>query len=158
MNYRPEGEKAAIIEISDDGKTSYVRSGNSGFIDFPGGAKKFTIRLDPRPRKCTGRSRILFCRDMQPPNPGSVRNVLALIPSPELRPWAVRCSRALSSRPLSKHGFQYVEWLFEDRDMIAVSRTAYGEGENAAHRQHDANYLTFRRFANFRELSMDGSV
>lgn len=42
--------------------------------------------------------------------------------------------------------------------ILAISRTAYGPGENAAHRQHDANYLTFHHFANFRNLSPKNSV
>jgi hypothetical protein len=42
--------------------------------------------------------------------------------------------------------------------MIVASRTAYGEGEKAAHRQHDANYLTFHRIGNFRELTLRDSA
>jgi hypothetical protein len=50
-----------------------------------------------------------------------------------------------------KHAFQYVDWLFEGDDIIAVSRTAYDDGQGGAHRAHDANYLTFHRIANFRQ-------
>jgi len=51
-----------------------------------------------------------------------------------------------------------MDWLFEGRDIIAVSRTVYGEGVSVAPRQHDANYLTFHRLRNFRTLTMDDSI
>ncbi len=52
-----------------------------------------------------------------------------------------------------KHAFQYVDWHFDDDDLIAVSRTAYDDGLGGAHNQHDANFLTFHRFHDFRKLS-----
>jgi hypothetical protein len=58
----------------------------------------------------------------------------------------------------TKHGFQYIDWLFDGDDMIAASRTAYGQGQNAAHNQHDANYLTFHRVKRFREMTMGDSA
>jgi hypothetical protein len=155
VDYRPEGEKAAVVKIGEDGRTASFDP-NSGFIDFPGGAKKFTIRLDPTSRMYWTLSNPVLPRH-KAPDPSLVRNALALMRSPDLRHWEIRCI-VLYHPDVSKHAFQYVDWLFEDRDIIAASRTAYGEGENAAHRQHDANYLTFHRFANFRELSMDDSA
>ena len=47
--------------------------------------------------------------------------------------------------------FQYVDFLFEGRDIIALSRTAYDDGLGGAHNCHDANYLTFHRLRDFRE-------
>ena len=35
-------------------------------------------------------------------------------------------------------------------DLIALSRTAWPDGLGGPVRQHDANYLTFHRFKNFR--------
>ena len=155
VDYRPKGEKAAIVEISDDGRQAAFDP-NSGFIDFPGGAKKFTIRFDPVSQMYWTLSNPVLPRH-ESPDPGLVRNALALMRSPDLRHWEIRCI-VLYHPDVNKHAFQYVDWLFEDRDIIAASRTAYGEGENAAHRQHDANYLTFHRFANFRELTMNDSA
>ncbi len=37
--------------------------------------------------------------------------------------------------------------------MIALSRTAYDDGLGGAHSQHDANFITFQRFQNFRDLT-----
>lgn len=155
VDYRPEGEKAAMIEISEDGKTATFDP-NTGFIDFPGGAKKFTIRFDPASRMYWTLSNPVLPQHKDP-DPARVRNALALMRSPDLRHWEIRCV-VLYHPDVDKHAFQYVDWLFEDCDIIAVSRTAFGLGEDAAPRQHDANYLTFHRFANFRELNMDDSA
>jgi len=155
VDYRPEGGKAAIIAISEDGKTAAFDP-NTDFIDFPGGAKKFTIRFDPVSRMYWTLSNPVLPQHKDP-DPSRVRNALALMRSPDLRHWEIRCI-LLYHPDVSKHGFQYVDWLFENCDIIAASRTAYGQGEQAAHRQHDANYLTFHRFANFRELTMDDSA
>lgn len=155
VDYRPEGGKAAVVQISEDGKKASFDP-NSGFIDLPGGAKKFTIRFDPASHMYWTLSNPVLPRH-KAADPGLVRNALALMRSPDLRRWEIRCI-VLYHPDVSRHAFQYVDWLFEGPDIIAASRTAYGEGENAAHRQHDANYLTFHRFANFRELSMDDSA
>ena len=54
----------------------------------------------------------------------------------------------------AKHGFQYVDWLFDGADIIAACRTAFDDDEGGAHNFHDANYLTFHRIANFREQTV----
>ena len=82
-----------------------------------------------------------------------IRNTLAITSSPDLTDWAVR-SIVLYHPDVAKHGFQYVDWLFEDSDMIAVSRTAYDDERGDAHNQHDANYLTFHRIKHFRQRTM----
>lgn len=142
-----DDEKAAIVEISPDGKTATFDP-ETGFISFPGGAKKFTIRFDPTsdlywslasyvpPKYRRGR-------------PNQTRNTLALIASPDLRAWHVRAILLQHPDPV-KHGFQYVHWHFEGDDIVAVSRTAYDDGLGGAHNHHDANFLTFHRIAGFR--------
>src|SRR5690606_24787661 len=45
VDYRPEGGTAAIVSISDDGRTASFDP-KTGFVSFPGGSKKFTIRHD----------------------------------------------------------------------------------------------------------------
>jgi len=151
----PMGETAALVRISPDGRTATFDP-STGFLNFPGGTKKFTIRHDPRtglywsltnwiPPKHAG------------PDPNMTRNTLALVSSPDLRLWSVRCV-LLYHPDTAKHGFQYVDWLFDGDDIIAASRTAYDDGLGGAHNQHDANYLTFHRFRRFRDLSMRDSV
>jgi len=152
---KPDGGKAAVIQISPDGRTAAFDP-ESGFIDLPGGAKKFTIRFDPASKLYWTLSNPVLPRHKDS-NPGRVRNALALMSSKDLRHWTIRCI-LLYHPDIEKHGFQYVDWLFEGDDIIAASRTAHGQGANAAHNQHDANYLTFHRFGDFRTLTMADSA
>ncbi len=155
VDCRPEGGKAAVIEISDDGKQATFDP-DRGFIDFPGGAKKFTIRHDPVSDMYWTLSNAILPRHKDP-DPGRVRNAVALMRSPDLQRWEMRCI-VLYHPDVDKHGFQYLDWLIEGQDIIAVSRTAYGRGLSSAPRQHDANHLTFHRFEDFREMNMDDSA
>jgi hypothetical protein len=147
VDYRPEGGKAAVIRISDDGSRASFDPA-TGFIDFPGGCKKFTIRYDPVSKRYWSLTNYVR-EEHRGANPERTRNTLALTNSPDLRQWKVR-SIVLYHPDPKKHGFQYVDWLFEDKDMIAVSRTAYDDGLGGAHNQHDANYMTFHRIEDFR--------
>ncbi len=148
-------EKAAVVQISTDGKLAWFDP-LSGFIDMPGGAKKFTIRYDKK-------SGLYWTLTNDVPErhrkwkPGGIRNTLALACSKYLKNWEVRCN-VLYHPDVSKHGFQYVDWQFDGEDMVFVSRTAYSDDAGNARNMHDANYLTFHRVKNFRTLTMDDSV
>jgi hypothetical protein len=155
VDYRPEGEKAAIVTISDNGREATFDPG-AGFVDFPGGAKKFTIRYDPVSKAYWTLSNPVLPRHKDP-DPGRVRNAVALMRSADLRQWEIRCI-VLYHPDVDRHGFQYLDWQFDGDDIIAASRTAYDQGTDAAPRQHDANYLTFHRFKAFRALTMDNSA
>lgn len=146
----PGPEKAAIIEISEDGTCATLDSG-SGFVDFPGGAKKFTIRFDPESGLYWSLTNTV-CEPHRHEKPGKVRNTLALICSRDLREWEQRAV-ILHHPDVEYHGFQYVDWLFDGGDLIVASRTAYDDGLGGAHNQHDANFLTFHRVCGFRELT-----
>lgn len=155
VEHRPEGGKAAIVRISVDGENATFDAG-ADFIDFPGGTKKFTIRHDTVSGLYWTLTNPVLPRHRSP-NPGRVRNALALMCSPDLRHWTIRCV-VLYHPDTDRHGFQYVDWLFEGDDMIVVSRTAFVTGSEAPPRQHDANYLTFHRIENFRTLTMADSA
>jgi hypothetical protein len=155
VDYRPEGETAAMIRISDDGKIATFDP-QTGFIRFPGGAVKFTIRRDPKTKFYWSLSNPIPPQHSGP-DPGRIRNTLALIRSHDLRNWSVRCIIAYHP-DREKHGFQYVDWLFEGNDIIAVCRTAHEDGLGGAHNMHDANFVTFHRIKNFRQLTMNNSV
>ena len=148
-------EQAAIVHISPDGKTASFDPA-TGFIPFPGGAKKFAIRLDPQTKRYWSLATVVPER-YRASDPGHIRNTLALTSSPDLLNWEVRCN-LLHHPDTSKHGFQYVDWLFDGEDIIAACRTAFDDGQGGAHNAHDANFLTFHRFANFRRLTMADSV
>jgi hypothetical protein len=155
VDYRPMGGKAAVIDISEDGRRASFDP-DRGFIDLPGGNKKFTIRHDPVSGRYWTLSNAVLPRHRKG-NPERVRNALALMSSANLREWTMRCV-VLYHPDTTRHAFQYVDWLFDGSDMIVASRTAYGQGERAAYRQHDANYITFHRIARFRDLTMADSA
>ncbi|MHC4496695.1 MAG: sialidase family protein, partial [Planctomycetota bacterium] len=138
-----EAEKAAIVHISEDGRSARFDP-EKDFIDFFGGSNKFTIRYDP----VTKRYWSLVSKQK---NPTAYRNNLVLVSSHDLRSWQVE-SVILRHHDSERHAFQYIDWLFEDKDIIAISRTAYNDGVGGAHNAHDANYITFHRIHNFREL------
>jgi hypothetical protein len=117
-------------------------------IDFPGGAKKFTIRYD----KVTKRYYSLvnkILRFDQSITAAQHRNTLALISSADFKIWRTD-SIILDYNDVKKTAFQYIDWQFEGKDIIFVSRTAFDDGVGGAHNYHDANYFTFHRIENFR--------
>ena len=133
-------EKAAIVRL-DGGKLVF-----DTLVDFPGGAKKFTIRYDRKTHRYWALSNPA---PEGSPQPASIRNTLALLSSKDLREW--RIERVLISHPDPlKHAFQYVDWQFDGADLVVASRTAFDDGEGGPPRGHDANYLTFHRVAHFR--------
>jgi predicted neuraminidase len=159
-----DDEYAAIIQISDDGKTATFDPA-SGFVHFPGGATKFTIRFDPQTKLYWSLANYVppdVMEQVKSKGPDSksgkislnkIRNTLALISSPDLKTWTVR-SIICQHPDFEKHGFQYVDWLFDGNDIIAASRTAYDDNADGANSFHNANYLTFHRIENFRDLKM----
>jgi len=144
-------EKAAIVKISADGKLATFDP-QTGFIPFPGGSKKFAIRYDEKSGRYWTLSNVIpdeFRKEYPTRNAAGFRNTLALMSSDNLLNWQIH-EIVLQHPDVLNHGFQYVDWLFEDEDMIVASRTAYGEGAEAAHNNHDANFLTFHRVVDFR--------
>ncbi|WP_459555900.1 sialidase family protein [Lacunimicrobium album] len=148
------GRTAAVVHIDDDGK-KVTFDPEKDFIEFPGGAKKFTIRFDPQTKSYWTLTN--WVPDFVPnEKPASKRNTLALAVSKDLKTWEIR-SVILHHPDHKTVGFQYVDWLFEDDDLIVASRTAFKDDSGNAHNQHDANYLTFHRIQNFRDLTMKDS-
>lgn len=149
-------EKAAIVEVASDGKELRF-SPETGFIDFPGGAKKFVIRYDPESGLYWTLATYVEERHQAGGKPGGIRNTLGLFCSKDLREWELRC-RLLYHPDVRNHGFQYPDWHFDGADIVAVIRTAYDDGQGGAHNNHDANFLTFHRFRTFRTLTPSDSV
>jgi hypothetical protein len=154
VDYPDFEEKTAMIQISPDGREA-VFDPSADFLDFPGGCKKFTIRYDPvsgRYWTITNPSPSAF-RHL---HPGNTRNTLALMSSCNLRQWDI-CSILMHHPDRERHGFQYIDWIVKDNDILYVSRTAWEDGLGGAHNQHDANFLTFHRIANFRDSGANAS-
>ena len=148
-------EIAAIVRISPDGKRASFDAA-AGFVSFPGGAKKFTIRFDAQSRRYWSLVNVVLNRH-RAEKPAGIRNALALVCSSDLYQWEQRCV-LLSHPDTKKHGFQYVDWLFDGDDLIAAGRTAFDDLEGGAHNFHDANFLTFHRIANFRTKTASDSM
>jgi hypothetical protein len=141
-------DMAAIVNISKDGLTASFDPATD-FIDFIGGARKFSIRYDDKSKLYWTISNMVG-ESFSGMDAGSVRNTLVLKSSADLRNWKV--NKVLLYHPdIKKHGFQYVDWQFDGRDIIFLSRTAYDDQFGGANNYHDANYLTFHRIKNFRK-------
>lgn len=149
-------EKAAIVRISKDGGTATFDPA-TGFIDFPGGGKKFTIRKDPAGKGYWTLASIVLEQHADEARPAGIRNTLALLYSDDLRTWETRCI-LLHHPDVARHGFQYVDWLFDGKDLIAACRTAWDDAEGGARNNHDANFLTFHRWEDFRSLTRKNDV
>ncbi len=137
-------EKAAIVKVAN-GELVFDR-----LVDFPGGAKKFTIRYDRKTKKYwTLSNQALPQYPESALTPARVRNTLVLMSSPDLLVWKVE--RTVLSHPdVAKHAFQYVDWQFDGNDLIVASRTAFDDEQGGAHNNHDANFMTFHRVPKFR--------
>ena len=153
-------EKAAIIDFgpvgvagsfNPEGDPAKNSEDKSGFIDFPGGAKKFSIRRDPN----SGTYWALTNPSLPPwagIDPVYVRNTVSLVHSQDLVHWELRC-HLIFHPDISMHGCQYLDWQIDGNDLVAVARTSW-RGTN----YHDAKFLTFHRIENFRTLTPADSV
>lgn len=141
-------EVAAVVNISKDGLVSFFDS-STGFMDFDGGAKKFTIRYDEKSERYWTLSNIIKYEFSHLWAAG-VRNTLVLASSSDLKNWTIH--KVILSHPdVKKHGFQYVDWQFDGQDIIFLSRTAFDDKFGGANNYHDANYLTFHRIKNYKK-------
>lgn len=144
-------EKAALVSISGDGDKASFRQ-DSGFVVFPGGSKKFAIRRDPASGLYWTLANVIP-EEVKAANPGknpaSIRNTLALMYSADLRNWTTD-RVILQHSDVARHGFQYVDWIWDRRDILFACRTAFDDAEGGAHNNHDANFLTFHRIRKVR--------
>lgn len=141
-------DKAGIVSVSPDGKTlSY--NPETGIAHLPGACKKFTIRYDEISKRYWTLSNFVLKEDRPGNNLERVRNTIVLSYSEDLVNWTIK-DTLLHHPDIHHHGFQYMDWLFEGNDIIAVSRTSWEDETGCADNQHNANFLTFHRFCNFR--------
>ena len=148
VNVPPKGETAAMVHYDLKSK-KLAFDPQTDFIHFPGGDVRFTIPLIPIQTLLVATNYIPLVQAN--PDPGSTSNTVGLISSPDLLHWTVKKAFfSQISRHRIHHAFQYLDWQFDGNDIIAVSRTAYDDGLAVLHTFHDANFLTFHRFKNFR--------
>ena len=160
-------EKSPRIKILDDGKR-ITFDPVTGFFDFPGSKAKFSIRRDPVTGKYLSlvnnladpellRKMVageLGSQQYRGKHPFRQRNVVSLTVSDDLWNWRVVrvLMRDESGLPpeasILLTGFQYVDWQFDQDDIIYLVRTGY----RGAHNFHDSNRIIFRVLKNFRDL------
>lgn len=143
IDCQPEYGRAILLQADPGRPAAQLRF--AAVIDFPGNLSKFKVDYDPQTKRyyaLVSRVTSDFIRQ---------RNVLSLTSSPDLIHW--RIERDILNymdngwpEPVDKVGFQYVDWIFDGPDLLALSRTAL----NGAFNYHNANALTFHRIRNFR--------
>lgn len=126
------------VNVSDhDAPLTY-----SHCFEFPANYSKFMIKYDDISHRYYSIGSMAY-----DPNNISTRDYLALLVSHDLDHWEVACDLHNYSGIDTGHiGFQYVDFEFENEDIIYLCRTAI----NGAHDFHDSNYSTFHRIKNFR--------
>ena len=148
LNAKPMVNRAAIVNVLDGGRRIAFEPGG-GFIDFPGGGSKFTIRYDDATGKYLALVNNVTNRAWH-----SQRNILSLSISEDLINWRI-VRRLMADRSgltpedsARLTGFQYVDWQFDGDDIMYLVRTAY----RGAIRYHDSNRIIFRKLRDFRAL------
>jgi mannose-6-phosphate isomerase-like protein (cupin superfamily) len=155
----PDGSIADVLRVDNQQHVAILKLQGQDlkldrFVDFPGGATKFAIRFDPLSKLYWAVSNpALPGESLTISSPGSVRNTLAVMSSPDLTHWSPR-TIILHNPDTKTHAFQYPDWQFDGKDLIVLSRTAFDDDSGGAHSYHDANYLTFHRVSNFRKLGV----
>ena len=111
---------------------------------FPANCSKFMIKYDELSKKYYSIASRILSED----GIGN-RNLLSLMGSYDMENWEV-VTDLLDYRHTdpAKVGFQYVDFEFDGNDIIYLCRTAM----NHAHNFQDANYSTFHRVKDFRNL------
>lgn len=149
----PGVDMAAMADVSDDFKKLSFRP-ESGFLEFSGGARKFTIRYDEKSGRYWTITNLIGNKWAGMPS-GNVRNTLVLKSSSDLWNWVVE-KKLLYHPDVYTHGFQYIDWVFDGEDIVFLSRTAYDDDFGGADNFHNANYITFHRITGFRKLASQG--
>ena len=150
VNFKGD-DVAAMASVSEDG-TNISFNPTTGFIDLPGGCKKFSIRYDGVSKRYWSLANYAPIAEKEKAKTlkhalERARNTLVLISSADLIRWKKHVT-VLYSPDIKQHGFQYADWTIENNDIIAAVRTAYGEKTDGS---HDANYITFHRIKDFRK-------
>ena len=110
-------------------------------VDFQGNLSKFDIVYDEVSKHYVS----IITGDAD--NQG--RNLLSFAASANLYDWKTICPLIdYTNDDPKKIGFQYISLIIDGNDILYLSRTAFNE----AHNFHDANYSTFHKIINFREM------
>ncbi|MDO4994791.1 MAG: polysaccharide deacetylase family protein [Bacteroidales bacterium] len=151
LHYLPD-DRAAIAHVSEDGR-QFTFDPQNDISYLPGACKKFTINFDSVSNRYWTISNYVLPR-FRNNDTGSTRNTLALSWSDDLVHWTIK-DILLHTDEIGIRAFQYADWLIDGDDILAVVRTAWPDESGNADSPHNANYLTFHRFRNFRYENPD---
>ncbi len=113
-------------------------------IPLPGNHSKFMIRYDEK----SGCYYTIICRITDANIPRD-RRLLSLMRSRDCESWELVCDLIdKREKDPEEFGFQYPDFFIEGDDILMLCRTAMYKPINF----HDANYSTFHRIKNFRNL------
>lgn len=141
-----EQEFAIKIPINDH---TLDKSGVHVF-EFPGGSKKFDMKYDQVSGKYWSLVNYVPEKFRGIKQLDRIRNTVYLVSSEDLLDWKLE-KEILSHPDIEKHGFQYLSFLIEGDDIIAVCRTAHDDAGGGASDYHNSNFITFHRISNFRQ-------
>lgn len=144
LNIMRFAKRGHVIAYEVDQRDPEAQLTYSHLIRFPANFSKFMIKFDPVSEKYYSVATRLYEGSKD-----SARNYLTLMASDDLTEWYDVCV-LYDFRHMDPNevGLQYVDFEIEGEDLIYLCRTAI----NGAHNFHDANYSTFHRIRNFREL------
>ncbi|MCP3669054.1 MAG: exo-alpha-sialidase [Gammaproteobacteria bacterium] len=127
-------DTAAIMHLNDDA-SQFTHNPQLDVIAFPGGGSKFTIRFDEESRR-------YWSLVNKPTEPEAFRNKLVLVSSSDLYHWRIDRTIAYSSDSENK-SWQYADWQFDGKDIVAVLRTADEYQGQQPQSAYLTNLLTF---------------
>ncbi len=150
---RPEGGRPCIIDVSKYGNEVCFNL-ETGFIDFPGGCKKFDIRYNAVSGRYWSLSNYIP-DDYRRGGAERIWNAFGLIFSKDLSNWE-GYKIVLQHSDVTYVGSQYAGQRFDGEDMIALIRIAYPEldGTNAKN-YPNSNYIIFFRIEKFKDFQTD---
>ncbi len=141
MRYQTQAEKKILAFLVDDDPDAPLKYSHA--INFDGNLSKFMIKKDT----VSGKYLSIISRRIDEPK--TARNLLSLVASSDLETWETVCDLIDRRHDApSKVGFQYVDFEIEGDDIIYLCRTSMNNARN----YHDANYSTFHRIEDFRNL------
>ena len=151
-------EYAAITRAQDASTLTFDHT--QDIVPMPGGSKKFSIRYNEDTGTYWALGNIVNEDNYDfDERPATIRNTLAVLQSTDLTDWVVEDIVLQDLSDPENIAFQYVDWQFDGRDIVALSRTAFPDGLGGAANFHDANFITFHRFKNvLPALAIEGDL
>jgi hypothetical protein len=145
-------EKAALVQFNT-AQNTLLFNPERDFIPFPGGSKKFSVLFDSETATYIALTNTIADPDQNiyETKSDQIRNRVTLVILSDLRNWKA-IEVVLETSDVTRTAFQYISFEFDGPDIIFVSRTAAFDLTFGAHSYHDANFLTFHRIKNFRQL------